>query len=159
MYPHELGSLVLFLFYFNLRFCMKVYSVKFVSKHVIWILHGHSLLMMYRIWFYGNFCFLPKILHGSIDYQSCSQSKILDSAWPQLFNDVSNLTLWYILPLTLDFAWKFNLSNFLQVSNFGIYMTRSFQWSTTLAYTCFYIVLNFIFWRGLFAPPLIALYI
>ena len=120
---------------------------------MIWILHGHSFLMMYHIWFYGNFCFLPKILHGSIDYQSCSQSKILDSAWPQLFNDVSNLTLWYILPLTLDFAWKFNLSNFLQVSNYGIYMTWSFQWSTTLAYICFYIVLNFIFWRGLFAPP------
>ena len=124
---------------------------------MIWILHGHCFLIMYHIWFYGNFCFLPKILHGSIDYQSCSQSKILDSAWPQLFNDVSNLTLWYILPLTLDFAWKFNLSNFLQVSNFGIYMTRSFQWSTTLAYTCFYIVLNFKFYflgRIICPPPL-----
>ena len=98
-------------------------------------------------------------MHVSIDYQSCSQSKILYSAWPQLFNDVSNMTLWYFLLLTLDFAWKFNLSNFLQVSNFGIYMTQSFQWSTTLAYTCFYIVLNFIFWRGLFAPPFITLYI
>jgi len=31
--------------------------------------------------------------------------------------------------------------------------------NTILYYTCFYIVLNFIFWRGLFAPPLIALYI
>ena len=75
----------------------------------------------------------------------------MDSAWPQLFNDVSNLTLWYFLLLTLDFAWKFNLSNFLQVSNFGIYMTWSFQWSTTLDYTCFYIVLNLTFWRWLFA--------
>ena len=32
---------------------------------------------------------------------------MLDSAWPQLFNDVSNLSLWYFLLLTLDFAWKF----------------------------------------------------
>ena len=78
----------------------------------------------------------------------------MDSAWPQLFNDVSNLTLWYFLLLTLDFAWKFNLSNFLQVSNFVIYMTRYFQWSTTFNYTCFCIILNFIFWGGLFAPPL-----
>ena len=83
---------------------------------------------------------------------------MLDSAWPQLFNDVSNLTLWYFLLLTLDFAWKFNLSNFLQVSNFVIYMIQSFQWSTTFAYTCFCIILNFIFWGGLF-PPLIIFYI
>ena len=68
-------------------------------------------------------------MHVSIDYQSCSQSKILYSAWPQLFNDVSNMTLWYFLLLTLDFAWKFNLSNF------GIHMTRSFHWSATLDYT------------------------
>ena len=114
--------------------------------------------MMYHIWFYGNFCFLPKILHGSIDYQSCSQSKILDSAWPQLFIDVLNLILWYFLLLTLDFAWKFNLSNFLQVSNFVIYMTRSFQWSTTFAYTCFCIILNFIFGED-YSPPLIIFYI
>ena len=68
--------------------------------------HRSMRRLMCNSWFYDIFCFQPKILHGSIDYQSCSQCK-LDS--------------------TLDFAWKYNLANLLKVSNFGLYMAQFFS--------------------------------
>ena len=43
----------------------------------------------------------------------------------------------------LDFAQKYNLSNFLQVSNLGLYMIWSFQWNTTLNFYFSFLTYDF----------------
>ena len=79
----------------------------------------------------------------------------MDSAWPQLFNDISNLTLWYFLLLTLDFAWKFSLSNFLQFCNLydPIFSMKY--------YICLYLLLHYFkfYFLGRIICPLIIFYI